>query len=64
MKGQLEAALNAVKSGRPIREAERAFSIAESTVRLRLKTGCTKSAQLGRKIHLARNKKENWQIMS
>jgi hypothetical protein len=39
--GQLEAALNAVKLGR-------AFSIAQSAIRLRLKTGCTKSAQFGR----------------
>jgi hypothetical protein len=47
--GQLEAALNAVKSGRPIREVGQAFSIAKSTFRLRLKTRCKKSAQLGRK---------------
>jgi hypothetical protein len=35
-----------VKSGKPITEVGGAFSIAESTIRLRLKTGCTKCAQL------------------
>jgi hypothetical protein len=45
MEGQLEAALNAMRSGRPIREVGRAFSITKSTIRLRLKTGCTKSTQ-------------------
>jgi hypothetical protein len=47
--GQLEAALNVVKSERPIREVGRAFSIAKSKIRLRLKTGCTIAAQFGRK---------------
>lgn len=38
---QLDAALNAVKSGRPVREVGLAFRIAESAVRLQLKIGCS-----------------------
>ena len=46
---QLTAAVNAVESGTSIRAAAREFGIAESTIRLRRKTGNTQAAVLGRK---------------
>ena len=42
-------AINAVNSGRSTREVGRSFGLAESTIRLRMKTGNTSAAVLGRK---------------
>ena len=39
---QVEAAINAVKEGKSIREAGRTYGIAESTIRLRMKRRCLK----------------------
>lgn len=46
---QLRNAVNAVESGMSIRAAGREFGIAESTILLRMKTGDSESAILGRK---------------
>ena len=46
---QLIDAINAVEGGMSIRAAGREFGIAESTIRLRMKTGNVESAVLGRK---------------
>ncbi|KAJ8868652.1 hypothetical protein PR048_030191 [Dryococelus australis] len=46
---QLQSALDSVRSGRKIREVGRAFGVAESTIRLRLKTEITQPSPLGRK---------------
>jgi len=40
--------LSAVKSGRSIRELGRAYKISEATVRSRMETGITSTAQLRR----------------
>ncbi|KAJ8868998.1 hypothetical protein PR048_030544 [Dryococelus australis] len=46
---QLQSALEAVRSGIKIREVGRAFGFAESTTRLRLKTGIIQPSPPGRK---------------
>jgi len=45
---QLQAAINAVRTGRAIREVGRAFGIPESTLRDRLKSNNSDTAKLGR----------------
>jgi hypothetical protein len=51
---QQEAALHAVKSGRPVREVSQAISNTETSVWLQLKTRCTTDSQLDRRATIGK----------
>ncbi|KAJ8886821.1 hypothetical protein PR048_013033 [Dryococelus australis] len=51
---QISSAIHALESGTTIRQAGREFSIAEATIRLRMKTGSTEPTVLRRKSTFSR----------